>query len=148
MSPVAPGTAGSLVAVVILGALLVIFREMGWALTAGVWNGILVAGVVGYGALCVGLGRWATEYYGRKDPGACVLDEGAGICLTALFVPIYPGWREAWPLVAAFVAVRLFDIVKFPPAKRLERLPHGWGILLDDLAAAVYANVVCQAIVR
>jgi phosphatidylglycerophosphatase A len=35
-----------------------------------------------------------------------------------------------------------------PPAKRLERLPHGWGILMDDLAAAVYANVVCQAVVR
>ena len=100
------------------------------------------------GLLCVGLGRWATEYYGRKDPGSCVLDEGAGICLTALCLPIYPGWRECWALLAVFVAFRLFDITKLPPAKRLERLPHGWGILMDDLAAAVYANVVCQAVVR
>jgi len=43
---------------------------------------------------------------------------------------------------------RVFDIFKLPPARQLERLPYGWGILLDDLAAAVYANVVCQLLVR
>jgi phosphatidylglycerophosphatase A len=148
MSPVAPGTFGSLAAVVILGAIFFGVRAASAPLTPTVWNIILAAGILVYGALCVALGRWATEYYGRKDPGACVLDEGAGICLTALFVPIYPGWRELWALLAVFIAFRIFDIVKLPPAKQLERLPYGWGILLDDLAAAVYANIICQAVLR
>ena len=148
MSPVAPGTFGSLAAVVILGAIFFGMRAADRPLTPTLWNIILAAGILIYGALCVALGKWATEYYGRKDPGACVLDEGAGICLTALFVPIYPGWRELWALLAVFVFFRIFDIVKLAPAKQLEKLPYGWGILLDDLAAAVYANILCQVIVR
>ncbi len=148
MSPVAPGPVGSLAAVIVLGIVFFGARETSRPLTPTLWNIILAAGILIYGALCVALGKWATEYYGRKDPGACVLDEGAGICLTALFVPIYPGWRELWALLAVFVFFRIFDIVKLAPAKRLEKLPYGWGILLDDLAAAVYANVLCQVIVR
>lgn len=148
MSPVAPGTFGSLAAVVILGAIFFGLRSSGSPLSPTHWNLILAAGILIYSALCVALGQWATEYYGRKDPGACVLDEGAGICLTALFVPIYPGWRGLWALLAVFVFFRIFDIVKLAPAKQLEKLPYGWGILLDDLAAAVYANVLCQVVVR
>jgi phosphatidylglycerophosphatase A len=148
MSPVAPGTVGSLAAVVILGGIFFWVRATDEAVTPGVWNLILAGGILVYGALCVWLGKWATDYYGRKDPGACVLDEGAGICLTALFVPIYQGPRELWALLAVFVSFRIFDIVKLSPAKQLERLPYGWGILLDDLAAAVYANVLCQVVMR
>ena len=95
MSPVAPGTFGSLAAVIILGAIFFGHRvQHAGPSPQHVWNVILAAGILIYRALCVALGKWATEYYGRKDPGACVLDEGAGICLTALFVPIYPGGRE------------------------------------------------------
>jgi phosphatidylglycerophosphatase A len=148
MSPVAPGTLGSLAAVLILGAIFFGTRAACGPLAPTLWNLILVAGILIYGALCVALGKWATEYYGRKDPGACVLDEGAGICLTALFVPIATGWRELWALLAVFVFFRIFDIVKLAPAKQLEKLPYGWGILLDDLAAAVYANILCQVVVR
>jgi phosphatidylglycerophosphatase A len=50
--------------------------------------------------------------------------------------------------LAIFVSFRLFDIAKLAPAKQLEKLPYGWGILLDDLAAAVYANIVCQMVLR
>jgi phosphatidylglycerophosphatase A len=148
MSPVAPGTVGSVFATAVLAAILLIFHRTQTPLTTLTWNAILVAGIFIYGALCVALGQWATEYYGRKDPGACVLDEGAGICLTALFLPLYPGRREYWALLAVFVAFRIFDILKPPPAKQLERLPYGWGILLDDLAAAVYANLSCQLLLR
>src|SRR5205823_2090387 len=84
MSPVAPGTVGSLAATGLLALIILIFRRTQTPLTPITWNAILVAGIIFYGALCVMLGQWATEYYGRKDPGACVLDEGAGICLTAL----------------------------------------------------------------
>ena len=148
MSPVAPGTFGSLTATVVLAAIFFGAQEWNWPLSRAAWNGVLIAGILLYGGLCVALGRWATEYYGRKDPGACVLDEGAGICLTALFVPIYSGWRELWALLAVFVSFRIFDIVKLAPARQLEKLPYGWGILLDDLAAAVYANIVCQVVLR
>jgi phosphatidylglycerophosphatase A len=105
-----------------------------------------IVGTVFFSALTVGLGKWATDFFGRKDPGQLVLDEAAGICLTALFLP------EVWPLpyrlLAIFAAFRVFDISKPFPLKQLERLPYGWGILLDDLGAAIYANLVCQIIMR
>jgi phosphatidylglycerophosphatase A len=148
MSPVAPGTMGSLAATALLAGIIWIFRRTHAPLSPITWNAILLAGILLYGALCVALGQWATQYYGRKDPGACVLDEGAGICLTALFVPLYADRRELWALLAIFIAFRIFDILKPPPARQLERLPYGWGILLDDLAAAVYANIACQLILR
>jgi phosphatidylglycerophosphatase A len=151
MSPVAPGTVGSVAATVLLAVVVWGLERAGRPVAAmdPVWVGLLIAGILLFGGLCVGLGRWTKDYYGRKDPGACVLDEAAGICLTALFVPIHPAAGHGyWTLVAVFVAFRVFDISKLPPAKQLERLPEGWGILLDDLAAAVYANVVCQILFR
>jgi phosphatidylglycerophosphatase A len=150
MSPVAPGTAGSLAATALLAVVLAILPHLiapGHAVVIA-WNGFLLGGMLLCGATCVTLGRWTYEYYGRKDPGACVLDEAAGICLTALFVPIHPAPTGHWTLLAVFVAFRVFDIAKVPPARQLERLPGGWGILLDDLAAAVYANAVCQILFR
>ena len=148
LSPVAPGTAGSLATTLLLALIY-----WGMSRSAAVpsplhWNLVLIAGILISGALCIALGPWTVDYFNRKDPGPCVLDEAAGICLTALFVPIYPGWRAAWTLAAVFAAFRVFDIVKLPPAKHLERLPLGWGILVDDLAAAVYANVACQVLFR
>lgn len=145
LSPVAPGTMGSLATTVLLG---IVFSLMGKSVDVWVWNGVLVAGLLIFSALCVVFGRWTGRYFANKDPGPCVLDEAAGICLTALFLPIYPGWRQLWALAAVFAAFRVFDIVKLWPAKRLEKLPLGWGILMDDLAAAVYANLVCQVVLR
>ena len=83
------------------------------------------------------MGPWAERYFGRKDPQAFVLDEVAGLLFTLLFfrIPHAPLHTLAW----AFVFTRVFDIVKLPPAKQLEKLPHGWGVLLDDLASSVYA---------
>lgn len=140
MSPVAPGTAGSLLATLILVLLhhhVLPPGQLAWQLT-------LVFTLLLYSALCVILGPWTHRYYVRKDPGACVLDEAAGISLTALFVPI----ASPWAFPAIFFSFRLFDILKPPPARQLESLPAGWGILLDDLAAAVYANLVCQIVLR
>jgi phosphatidylglycerophosphatase A len=51
-------------------------------------------------------------------------------------------------VLSAFVAFRLFDILKPPPIRRLEELPHGWGVLMDDLLAGVYANVAAQLLAR
>jgi phosphatidylglycerophosphatase A len=141
MLPFAPGTFGSLLATFILILLHhhVIPRQDDLT-----WNLTLVITLVLYSALCVILGPWTHRYYAKKDPGPCVLDEAAGISLTALFVPM----KAPWTFVAVFVTFRVFDILKPPPARQLEKLPAGWGILLDDLAAAVYANVTCQILLR
>ena len=133
--PRMPGTYGSALAA---AGLWIIFRFTGpcpW---------VLVAGLILFSVICVWLGGWAQDFLGRKDPGPVVVDEGAGICLTLLFLPHY----GTWAIVAGFVAFRLFDITKPPPCRQLERLPSGWGILADDLAAAVYANLLCQVLLR
>jgi phosphatidylglycerophosphatase A len=112
---------------------------------AVVQNSVAIGGTLLFSALSVMLGPWAIKEFGSEDPGKFVLDEGAGICLTALFLPVVSGWRAAGLLLLAiFIAFRVFDITKPPPARQLENLPAGWGILMDDLAAAVYANIVCQ----
>jgi phosphatidylglycerophosphatase A len=134
--PIMPGTWGSAVAA---GLAWEAYRA-GWPLTE-----MLIAGLILFSVLCVWLGDWAQAFLGRKDPGPVVLDEAAGICLTLLAQPMRHG---AWVILAAFVAFRIFDVTKPPPARQLEKLPGGWGILLDDLAAAAYANLACQIIFR
>jgi phosphatidylglycerophosphatase A len=73
----------------------------------------------------------------RQDPGHVVIDEVAGQLTALLFVPL-----EAWHVVLAFVLFRFFDILKPPPVRQLERLHGGLGIMVDDLAAGVYALIV------
>ena len=141
LSPVAPGTAGSLAAAIVLYAVALADPSP----TA--WAGVLVAGLFVAGTLNVVLGPWAIAHFGRKDPQPVVLDEVAGVCLTALLMPTV-GPHRLWTLVVAFAAFRLFDVTKPPPARQLERLPAGWGILADDLAAAVYANLLGQVVLR
>lgn len=112
---------------------------------------VLAATALAFAAACVAWGAWAEGRYG-KDPGRVVADEVAGQSLALLFLP----WRElsggclfdAALLATGFVAFRAFDVVKPPPARQLERLGGGWGILLDDLAAGIYALAVTQAAAR
>jgi phosphatidylglycerophosphatase A len=111
-------------------------------------NLIAAGGLIFFSILNIGLAPWAITEFGDKDPGKFVLDEAAGICLTIFFLPMGTGWAAGKTLAVAFGAFRLFDITKPPPARQLERLPTGWGILLDDLAAAIYANLVCQIVLR
>ena len=144
LSPVAPGTAGSLAASVVL--LLVYRTTDAWTFVG--WQLALVSGLILASAASVSLGPWAFGYFGKKDPGSFVHDEVAGNCLATLLQPMYPGWREAYVLLATFLAFRLFDVWKPWPCHRLERFPAGWGILADDLGAAVYANVLCQLVLR
>lgn len=133
--PKMPGTYGSAVAAAIVGLLFKFYGPSQW---------FLVGGLFLFSLICLIWGGWAQVFLGRKDPGPVVVDEGAGICLTLLFQPHY----GTWVIVAAFAAFRLFDITKPPPARQLERLPTGLGILADDLAAAVYANLLCQVVFR
>jgi len=123
-----------------------------WPILAGLgpWGQNLVAlgGTLFFSALNIFLAPAAIREFGDKDPGQFVLDEAAGICLSILLLPARSGWAVGINLIAAFVAFRIFDITKPPPCRQLEKLPLGWGILCDDLAAAVYANLVCQVVLR
>lgn len=78
---------------------------------------------------------------GRRDPGFIVIDEVAGQAITLLFCP--PDLRHA---LIALILFRLFDITKPFPVRRLERLPAGWGIVFDDVAAGLYALVVSSVV--
>ena len=141
LSPVAPGTAGSVATAAIFYGIN-LFDPPRWAWQTCLWVGLAAAS-----GLMVVLGPWAVAYFGREDPQPVVLDEVAGMCLTALLLPLR-GPHGIVTVLAALAAFRLFDVTKPPPARQLERLPAGWGILCDDLAAGVYANLVCQLALR
>jgi phosphatidylglycerophosphatase A len=76
---------------------------------------------------------------GRKDPGFVVIDEVAGQMIALIGVPLH--WKY---LVAGFILFRSFDIVKPFPLRRLEALPEGTGIMMDDVGAGLYALVLLQ----
>ncbi len=78
---------------------------------------------------------------GSTDPQHVVIDEVCGQWIALLFMP--PTWQSA---LLCLVLFRLFDIVKPPPARQLERLHGGAGVMLDDVAAGVYALIVAQAL--
>ena len=80
---------------------------------------------------------------GTKDPSHVVIDEVAGQLVTLIACPIL--WK---PLLAGFILFRAFDIVKPPPIRRLEKLPEGTGIVVDDLGAGVYGLIVLQLLLH
>ncbi len=124
LSPFAPGTAGTLGGVLIAYLLAGSQAFLPWALAV---CALLYA--VGRS-----LGDWSERYAGRKDPGIFVLDEVIGYLVTVL-------WSAGPSLLAltlGFFVFRFFDIFKPPPARRLERLGGGDGILLDDVVAGLY----------
>ncbi len=130
--PIAPGTAGSAVGVLIVVGL-------GLLHLPGVWSSVIV-GIVALFLCAVGV--WAAgeaeKFFGRVDPGQAVIDEVVGQMLTFLLMP-HASWK--W-LLAGFLLFRAFDIVKPFPARQAERFPRGWGIMLDDVVAGLYGLVV------
>jgi phosphatidylglycerophosphatase A len=78
---------------------------------------------------------------GREDPGFVVIDEVAGQMIAMIAVPL--DWKY---LLASFILFRTFDIIKPFPLRRLEDLPEGTGIMMDDVGAGLYALVLVQAL--
>ena len=76
-----------------------------------------------------------------KDPGQVVVDEGVGFLFTVALLP-----TDAWTLIVGFFVFRALDIVKPPPARQLESLPGGWGIVVDDVIAGIYGNLVLRVL--
>ena len=146
-SPIIPGTIGTIPSVVLF---ILIALYVAPELQTLIIAKVLILACL----LSILLAPWAEKKWGGKDPRRFVLDEVAGYFLTVLLVwpfvdnqtfqPFQVDPTQSILIVAgmAFVATRFFDIVKPFPARRLERLPQGWGILLDDLAASLYAVAV------
>ncbi len=93
------------------------------------------------------LGPWAVEHFKTADPKTFVLDEVAGYLLTVTVFFQVETWAVFIKVAACgFVLFRIFDILKLPPGNWLERLPDGYGITLDDLMGAVYANALLHLV--
>jgi phosphatidylglycerophosphatase A len=127
--PFAPGTFGSAA-----GLLL-------WAVLpqSAVAHGIAIVLIFAVGVWSAGI---AERHFGGTDPGPVVIDEVMGMLVTLFMVPV--GWPGA---AAGFVLFRVFDVIKPPPANRLERLRGGMGVMADDFMAAVYANLALRVAV-
>ena len=128
-SPLAPGTVGSAVGV------LLFWLARGWPLWAQV-----AATVALFFAGVAASDRLAT-LLGKKDPGRAVIDEVAGMWVSLLMVPF--GVRTA---LVAFVAFRVMDTLKPWPARQMEGFRGGWGIMADDMMAGVYANLLVRIV--
>ena len=123
--PFAPGTAGTLIGVLIC----LIFMPLPWI-------GRLVA-VLALLAFSFYVADRAENIYKKKDDQRIVIDEIIGFQITMLPVAInLPG------ICAGFVLFRIFDILKPFPIRNLQRLPGGWGIVVDDVVAGIYAAIV------
>jgi len=132
LSPVAPGTVGSLGAILIAWPLSLLgFGRLHFLVLALVllYPAIRAAGIV------------ATSS-GRKDPQTVVIDEVLGQWLTLAGALRF----DLLTFAIAFVLFRLFDIWKPPPIRLIERIPGGAGIVLDDMMAGAYAAVVLFAV--
>ena len=133
----APGTWGSIPPAALALALMLGGAHDKWLFI------VLLALLVVSSALCVALTPWAERRFGRSDPRAIVLDEVAGQCLALLPVALIGTESAAAAIITALVAFalfRLFDITKPGLIDTAQRLPHGWGVLTDDLFAGAAAG--------
>lgn len=128
-SPVAPGTAGSLVALAVAYELV---RLAGWK---PFHFALLSAGMLAPAVWSAGV---AERESGRRDPGFVVIDEVLGQWVALSGARSFQ-WKS---VLAALCLFRLFDIWKPPPVRRLEALPGGAGIVADDLMAGGYSALV------
>jgi len=144
--PIAPGTWGSAVACAVFALLWWLVQGLhgpAWVVDVVVAS----AGVVLSSWLSVLWGPWAITRFGSRDPKPFVLDEFAGQWAALLVLPPAASagfWGFGCVLAGQFVLFRALDILKPPPARQVEQLPEGWGVLCDDLVSGLYANVLGQ----
>ena len=145
LSPVMPGTAGSVVGLAIGAAVARFLASHGGSIAAAL--GLLTSGLV-VGAIGVAVSGPVCRALGADDPGCIVIDEISGQLLACAAVPLLPLKTSGAAVAAwagAFVLFRLFDIVKPGPIRTLQRLPGGWGVVIDDVAAGIASAVVLGA---
>lgn len=131
-----PGSWGSLATVLVW-----------WLLTRWIAPSWQPMAAISLALLAVAVGIPAATRVGRaaglKDPQFVVIDEVAGQLITLIAVPV--AWKS---LLAGFILFRGFDMVKPPPIRKLERLPEGFGIVIDDVAAGIYALAAMQVLLH
>jgi phosphatidylglycerophosphatase A len=135
-APVAPGTAGSVPGLILT-----------WLVFAPMWRYSMPLFLIVYAAAfavsCWIAGR-AEEIFERRDDSRIVIDEVLGMTATMFLLPT--DWQH---LALGFLCFRLFDTLKPFPAGAIDRrMPGGTGVMLDDLAAAIYANLVGRVLAR
>ena len=129
LAPLAPGTVGSLLAILI------------YAFSPLDEDSIALFALIGVGFF---VGIWATGSLttsSDSDPRRAVFDEFVGVWVTCLFLPKTVAW-----LAAAFFCFRVLDVVKPWPIRKLERLHGGLGIMSDDLLAGIYGAVLLNGL--
>lgn len=129
-SPLMPGTVGSLAGLVVYSV---------------VKNSALLHSFSIFFLFILGMtfSAEAEKIYKRKDARMIVIDEACGM-LVALFLVPY----RLWLVVLGFFLFRIFDITKPPPARRVEAVSGAFGIMFDDVIAAVYTNLILQILAR
>ena len=129
-SPIAPGTLGTLIAIPLYYFLSEIPLPL-YEIT-----------LVGFFFLSVWISENAEIFFRKKDDQRIVIDEMMGFLITMLWIP-----KTTRFILIGFILFRLFDILKPFPIRRLERsLKGGWGVVLDDVMAGVYGNIILQII--
>ncbi len=141
--PIGPGTFGSIVGLLIAYGLISVFSPEVVLLQ----NALIVASLI-LAAAGIWSGTRAERIFGQKDAGQIVIDEVCGQVISFVFIAPYlvrlgPPWRcqFAW-VIAGFVLFRAFDILKPYPLDRLQDLEGGFGVIMDDIGAGIYAAVV------
>ena len=129
LAPFAPGTMGTLVGVLIC----LLCLPLPWPMR------LLI--VIALSALSIYVAGRAEIIYQKKDDQRIVIDEIIGIQITMLPVAI-----TILHLCVGFVLFRIFDILKPFPINNLQRLPGGWGVVIDDVAAGIYVGVILFAL--
>jgi len=128
--PRAPGTFGTLLGVPIC-----------FGLSSNDF-GVAILAVCGIAICAVWIAGEAERLLGQKDAACIVIDEIVGIVAALAGMPMTP-----LNLVAGFIAFRAFDIAKPFPVRLLDRrVPGGWGVVLDDVAAGVYSNILLRVL--
>jgi len=129
-APVAPGTAGSLAALPVV-----------WYVYPRLSPAIAGSFVLGFCVIAI----WAAHQEvsdEQKDPQHVVIDELVGQMIALLFIPL-----GIFTIAAGFALFRIFDVFKPFPSRQSEKLPGGWGIVIDDVVAGIYANIVLQVFI-
>jgi phosphatidylglycerophosphatase A len=126
-APFAPGTAGSALGVLLFWPL----QRLTLAQQAAVGAVLFLVGVAA--------ASHVARRVGQEDPSIVVWDEVIGMWVSLLALPFRP-----WIVILGFLLFRILDVVKPYPARDLERLPGGWGIMADDVMAGIYANLILR----
>jgi len=132
----APGTWGSLAAVLLWWGLAT-------QLPAPARIPVIIVLIVIITAVGIPSATLEARGCGKKDPSHVVIDEVGGQLMALIACPIL--WK---PLMAGFILFRVFDIMKPPPIRTLERLPEGTGIVVDDLGAGIYGLIGLEALLH